>query len=57
MRRADLVTFLVAPELLDGRAVVELPAGIVLRVGALPAPDAPTPASEADENYRLIPRG
>ena len=57
MRGSPPFTLIVAPELLEGRAVVELPAGVVMHVGALPAADAPAPASEADENYRLIPLG
>ena len=46
-----------APELIERSAIAELPAGVVVRVAALPSPDAPAPASAADENYRLIPLG
>ncbi len=57
MRGKPFFTLVVAPELLQGRSVVELPAGVVMHVGGLPAAEAPPPASEADENYRLIPLG
>ena len=57
MGRASLQV-LVAAELLGRCAVVEVPAGVDLRVVAPPpAADAPAPASEADESYRLIPLG
>ena len=48
---------ILAPELLQGRAVVELPADVVLRFSGEKPADAPAPASAADENYRLIPLG
>ncbi len=57
MRGSPAFTLVVAPELLQGRAVVELPLGVVMHVGTPPAGDAPAPASAADENYRLIPFG
>ncbi len=57
MRGSPAFTLVVAPELLQGRVVVELPLGVVMHVGTPPAGDAPAPASAADENYRLIPFG
>ena len=57
MRDAPFFTLVIAPELLQGRSVGELPAGVVMHVGRLPAAEAPASASEADESYRLIPLG
>ena len=57
MARAPLKV-LVASELLGRSAIVEVPAGIDLRaIATPPTSDAPAPASEADDNYRLIPLG
>ena len=57
MPRQPPFALILAPELLQGRTVVELPAGVVLRFSGETYPDAPKPASEADESYRLIPLG
>ena len=57
MRGQPPFALIPAPELLQGRAVVELPAGVVLRFSGEKPAVAPAPASAADENYRLIPLG
>ncbi len=57
MSRQPPFALILAPELLQGRAVVELPAGVVLHFSGAAPTDAPAPASEADESYRLIPLG
>ncbi len=57
MPRQPPFALILALELLQGRAVLELPAGVVLHFSGETSPDAPTPASEADESYRLIPLG
>ena len=57
MPRQPPFALVLAPELLQGRAVVELPAGVVLHFSGAAPMDVPAPASAADENYRLIPFG
>ena len=55
-RRSHPLADLVAPEVLAAAAPAELPMGILHRP-APPAANAPTPASEADDSYHLIPLG
>ena len=55
-RRRHPLAELVAPEILAAAAPAELPM-VGLHRPPPPTADAPEPASEADESYRLIPLG
>ena len=56
MERRPQLADLVAAEVLARAAAPELPM-FALHRSLTPAAAAPAPASEADENYRLIPLG